>query len=127
MLEKLSKLTVGDVADYERWRKEERKRELIELAQEMYKENIPVEILPQIEQQLKQLPGIDNLDDITVKDACYLIWLSGKKSDNDLTLEQVGNTVDLDSLGKYMDKLFPAPAKLAKKKKAKRKPKPKDN
>ena len=122
----LSKLTVGDIADYERWRKDERKKELIELTREVYSDNIPVDVLPQIEQQLKQLPGLDNIDDISMKDACYLIWLSGKKTDPDLTLEQAGKQIDIDKLGDMMGKLF-ATSTTLKKKKVKRKPKQKNN
>ena len=122
---KLAKLTVGDIADYERWRREERKKELIAITKELYGEKIPADSLTQIEQELRRIPSImdDNGFDITA--AQYLFWRSLQKSDKDVTLEQVGNWLESDKLEEYSALLFPANLPEQQKKTTKRKRSPK--
>ena len=59
---KIGKLTVGDIADYEQWRRERRKEELIGIVKELYGDNIPGDALTQIEQSLRKIPSITDDD-----------------------------------------------------------------
>lgn len=124
---KLSKLTVGDLASYERWRREERKKELIETTKELYGDNVPDNAVSTIEAELKKIPNLMDADGFDLNAAQYLFWVSMKKADPDITMAQVGNLLESDKLEEYSNVLFPQPKKLPAKKKQVRKKKKKDN
>ena len=105
--ERLAKLTVGDIAEYESWRRDKRKAELIAITKELYGDNIPADSLQQIQTELKRIPSIldDNGFDITA--AQFLFWKSLQKKDKDITYEQVGQYLETDKLEEYSAMLFP--------------------
>jgi len=107
-LTNLQKLTVGDIAAYEDWRREERKKELIALTRELYGTAIPPDALRQIEMELKKIPSILEDGGFDMRAAQYLFWLSLKKRDKDLTLAQVGDSLTTDKLEQYAEMLFPS-------------------
>ena len=123
-LDKLKKLTVGDLVDYQRHKRQVRKQEIIDNAKDIYGDNIPPDLFEYLENQLKLIPKIEDVDSLGVEEVQYLIWLSVKKTDPDATLRQVGDWLDADKLGLYVSKILPTPEKLPKpKKKAARKKK----
>ncbi len=131
---KLSKLTVGDVAAYERWRRDERKKKLRQITKDLHGDNIPPDALEQIERQLKMIPKLEDNEGFDVTAAQYLFWRSLSKKDPDITLEQVGEMLDAndEKLAMLSELLFPQPdtvknAKKPIKKKVKRKKKNRDN
>ena len=124
--EKLSKLTVGDIADYERWRREERRKELIANIKELYGDNIPAEAFKMIEVELTKIPSLwaEDGSGFDVTAAQYLFWLSFKKKDKDITLKQVGDNLEVERLEEYAEMLFPADFNVKKKPTTKRKRQP---
>lgn len=114
---KLSKLTVGDIAKYEQWRREQRRKELILNIKDIHGDNIPAEAFKMVEAELSKIPSLMDEDgsgfDITA--AQYLFWLSFRKSDKDITLDQVGDNLEVDKLDKYSAMLFPATLDIKKK------------
>lgn len=124
---KLQKLTVGDIAGFERHRRETKKKELIATLKELYGDSVPPDSLSEIERQLKLIPKLEDSDALAVDDISYLVWTSLKKSDPDVTIEQVGNWLDVEKLQEYIGFLFPQTDKVQVKKKAVRKKKKKDN
>lgn len=111
---KLGKLTVGDIANYEEWRRETRKKELIEITKELYGNKVPADCLAQINAELKRIPSIMDEDgrgfDITA--AQYLFWKSIQKNEPTVTFEQVGNWLEAEKLEEYSEMLFPTPAEV---------------
>ena len=114
---KLSKLTVGDIAAYERHVKEERKKELIALTKELYGDNIPVDAVEKIERQLKEIPSIFDTGDVDAEAVQYLMYLAAKKTDPDITLKQIGDSMDVSLLETYVEQMMPQPEKLPQTKK----------
>ena len=114
---KLSKLTVGDIANYERWRREQRRIDLIANVKDLYGDNVPADAFVMVEKELSKIPSLMAEDgsgfDITA--AQYLFWLSFKKSDPDITMEQVGNHLEVEKLEEYSETLFPATLNVKKK------------
>ena len=106
---RLSKLTVGDIADYEEWRRERRKAELISITKELYGDNIPKDSLNQIEQELRKIPNLIDGDGFDLVASQYLFWVSMKKKDPDVTMKQVGAMLVADELERYSAMLFPEP------------------
>ncbi len=124
-LKKIKKLTVGDIAAYERHVKEEKKRELIALTKELYGDKIPDDAVVKIERELRSIPSIFETGDVDAEAVQYLLWLSYKKADPDITLQQIGDNMDAENLQAYIEQLLPQPEELpeseTKKKKAKKK------
>lgn len=117
---KLQKLTVGDLNAFQRWRKERRKADIIETIKMTWGDAVPVEVLPEIERQLKMLPRLDQLQgDSSLDLECinYLVWLAGVKADPDLTLAQVERDLDGESFGDLLGAIFPQPDTVPAKKK----------
>jgi len=105
---KIGKLTVGDIADYEQWRRERRKEELIGIVKELYGDNIPGDALTQIEQSLRKIPSITDDDGFDLTAARFLFWRSMSKNDPDLTIDQVSKMLDISEMEHYSKLLFPA-------------------
>ena len=105
---KIGKLTVGDIADYEQWRRERRKKELIGIVKELYGDNIPDSAMSQIEQGLRQIPSITDDDGFDLTAAQFLFWKAMSKKDPDLTMAQVSKMLDVDEIEQYSELLFPA-------------------
>jgi hypothetical protein len=112
---KMSKLTVGDIADYEEWRRESRRKELITMTKELYGENIPPDALTQIQRELSKIPSIMTDDGFDITAARYLFWKSLSKTDKIITLNDVGEHLETDKLDQYTALLFPADIQLKKK------------
>ena len=106
-LDRLSKLTVGDIANYESWRRDKRKEELVALTKELYGDNIPADSLQQIQRELKTIPSILDDDGFDITAAQFLFWKSLSKKDKDITFDQVGQYLEADQLAKYSAMLFP--------------------
>ena len=104
---KLGKLTVGDIADYEEWRRDKRKTELIAITKDLYGDKIPVDALTRIEQELRKIPSILSDDGFDITAAQYLFWKSLSKNDPDITMQQVGNYLETSKLEEYSNMLFP--------------------
>ena len=125
---KLSKLTVGDIAEYERHVKDVYKKELIEIFKEVHGDNLPVDAAIAINKELKKIPSIfESSGDIDSEGVQYLIWLAIRKSNPGVTLEDVGNDMDTEKLKAYVDLIMPVADKVPVQKKTKRKKKQKDN
>lgn len=121
-LTKAAKLTVGDIADYEAWRRERRKCELVEITKELYPDNVPKDALVQIEDELRKIPSLmddaENAFDLVA--AQYLFWKALSKNDPDITMKQVGDFLEVEKIEKYSAALFPVGLTDSKKKKRKK-------
>lgn len=129
-LKKIKKLTVGDIAAYERHVKEEKKRELIALTKDLYGDKIPDDAVIKIEREIKAIPSIFETGEVDAEAVQYLLWLSYKKADADITLQQVGDNMDAENLHGYIEQLLPQPEELPEpetKKKRSRKAKKRTN
>ena len=105
---KFGKLTVGDIAKYERWKKNELKKELILTMLEIYGDKLSDNAFSQIEDQLKSTPSLlDGDGDLDVSSVQYLLWLSMQQKDKDATFEQVGSWFNLEHVKEYISFLFP--------------------
>ena len=107
--EKLSKLTVGDIAEYEEWRRDQQKKELIATVKELYGDKIPDTAFAMVEKELNKIPSLMDDDAFDLKAAQYLFWKSLSKKDPDITMKQVGGMLDMneDSLATMSELLFP--------------------
>ena len=112
---KLGKLTVGDIADYERWNKEKYKKQLIADMREMYPDKMPDSAFDQIQNQLKTMPTLMDDGDLDLDGIQYLLWLSMKKNDPDVTIKQVGDLFDVEKADEYISGLFPSNLDVKKK------------
>jgi hypothetical protein len=125
---KLRKLGVGDIVEFQRYKKEERKKELIATIKDLYGDNIPADMLGYVEQQLKLVPKLEDGVSLTFEEMQYMVWMSLRKSDPDATLKQVGEQLETDNLDKYISAILPQADTIpVKKKPPPRKPKHKDN
>ena len=127
---RLSKLTVGDIAEYERHVKDVYKKELIDTFKEVYGDNLPADAAITINKELKKIPSIfEGSGDIDAEGVQYLIWLAIRKTNPDTTLEDIGNDMDTEKLKAYVDVIMPVADKVSTKKKTvkKRKKKQKGN
>lgn len=106
-VKKFGKLGVGDIAKYEQWQKDTRKRELIATMKELHGENIPVDSFDKIEKELRNMPSLLHDGDLDAMGIQYLLWLSLKKNDPDITLEQVGDEFDIEKSQEYIEHIFP--------------------
>jgi len=119
---RLKLLGVGDIVEHQRHKKELRKKEIIENAKDLYGDNIPDSIFDYLERQLKLIPKVETAETLSPEDIQYLVWLSLRKNDPDVTLKQAGDWLNLDELDLYVSKIFPAPETLPEKtKKSKKK------
>ena len=128
-IDKLRKLTVGDLVEFQRHKKEERKREIIESVKSLHGDAVPESALAFIENQLKQIPKVEDSDALGLEEIQYLVWMSMRKSDADITLKQVGEHLNTDKLQDYVNAMLPQADTVPTKKKTvkKRKKKLKDN
>jgi len=123
--EQLQQLKVGDITQYQIWRRDFRKAELISIAKELYGDNIPDDTFVKIETELAKIPDIMK-HGVDLLAAQYLFWKAFQKTDETITLEQVGNQLEPESISKHVGKLFPPELVRTKKKTTKKKnPKPK--
>jgi hypothetical protein len=128
MLGKLKKLTVGDISAFDRYRKDERKTQLIAITCEIYKDgNIPEGEVSRIEREIQKTQGIESNPNVTIDEIQFLIWRSMLKTNPDTSLEDVGNDLSMDNMTKRLDEIMPTDDKLPTKKKTVRKKKKKNN
>ena len=120
---KMSKLTVGDIADYEEWRREERRKELIQMTKELYGDKIPADALTRIQSELSKIPSVMSDDGFDLTAARYLFWKALSKTDKTITIGDVGEHLETDRLEEYTAMLFPADITIKKKRPVKRTPK----
>lgn len=128
---KLSKLTVGDLSNFDRWRRDNQRKELVKIAKELYGDNIPENAYLSIRKELdsiKPLVGDEGEVDeslLTLDTAQFLLWRALLHKDPQITFEEAGNqlVIDEDNLEECFDLLFPAtmPAQKKTKKRSKRK------
>jgi hypothetical protein len=129
----LKKLDVGDLTVYERWIKEQKRKELITTFKGLYGDDMPADAVLQIDRELGKIKGImeSGKVEITLEMAQFLVWRSLLKSDPDITFESAGEELSLDNMGDLIDSILPVPDKLPTKKKTVkkkvRKKKRKDN
>jgi hypothetical protein len=124
----LKKLTVGDINAFDRYRKDERKIQLIAITCELYKDgNIPEGEVSRIEREIQKTQNITDNPDITMAEIQFLIWRSMLKSNPDISLEEVGDDLSMENMTKMLDEILPTDDKLPTKKKTVRKKKKKDN
>lgn len=105
--ESLPALTVGDIADYEDWRKITRRKELIGITKELYGDKIPVDAVASIESEMKKIPSLMDGDGFDITAAQFLIWKSIQKIHPQATMKEVGDALDVSMLDQYAGKLFP--------------------
>jgi hypothetical protein len=105
--DKFGKLSVGDIAKYERWTKEQKKKELIGTMKELYGDNLPDDAFTQIENQLNAMTSLMDDGDVDLEGIQYLLWLSMLKKDKDATFEQVGEWFNIDKAEEYMAFMLP--------------------
>lgn len=107
-------LDIGLLADFEDWRKRQKKNELIDLYRELYTE-MPDDVGDKIEAQLAKVKPVMAMDDndFTLNDICYLAYLVRRKEDPYITFEQVTQSITRENMKDEMEKLFgkAAPAK----------------
>lgn len=126
---KMKKLDVGDIVAFDLYRKEQKKKSLIETTRMLYGDDIPPSAVVDIERQLGQVPGLMSEDgaDVDIEEIQFLLWRSALKSSPDITLEDIGGELTTDNMAEMIGSVLPSPEKLPAKKKTVRKKKPKDN
>ena len=125
-----TKLTVGDINAFDRYRKDERRSELISITRELYKDgDIPDGEVSRIEREIQNTQGLDQGPNPSMGEVIFLIWRSLLKSNPDISLEEVGNDLDIEQMNEVIDGILPQDDKLPTKAKKKtvRKKKQKDN
>ena len=128
---KYSKLTVGDINAFDRYRKDERRKELISITRELYGDNIPDGEVPRIEREIQKTQGLETKPSMSLDEIIFLLWRSMLKSDPDISLKEAGDQLKIndDDIGELLASVLPTDNKLpvTAKKKTVRKKKPKDN
>lgn len=114
MLDNLKKLDVGDIAAYETWKREKKRKELILSFRELYGDNLPSDAVMQIDRELGAIKGIFASGDveINIEAVQYLLWRSVRKDSPDMTIEQVGEQMTTDNMGKYIEQIMPSTSKV---------------
>jgi hypothetical protein len=99
---KLGKLTLGNWADLQAYKKEhylkeaaERKKNVIETAQELYPDGVPDSVFDKVIKPPTE-EDLESMDDVTVM--TYLLWLALKRFDTSITLEGTGELITVDSV-----------------------------
>jgi len=128
----LQKLDVGDIAAYEKHKRDERCAELIEITQKLYRDNIPEGEALRIQKELQKVPDVGDDDELSVEDATFYVWRSMLKADSSATIEQAGEMLNAENMQEFVNHISPKKKtlpenKAKKKKKAVRKKKPRDN
>jgi hypothetical protein len=133
MLDRLKKLDVGDITEYERWIKDQRRKELIATVKAVHGDNVPADTVMMIDRELKKIVSIleSGKVEVTLEMAQFLVWRSMLKSNPDVTFESAGELLSIDNVNELIDEILPIPDKLPTKKKTVkkkvRKKKPRDN
>lgn len=110
-------MNIGILADFEDWRKQQRRSDLIKMYREMY-ETLPDNAGELIEKEVSKLKSVLAMgdDDYTLKDICYLAWRSKQKDNPELTLEGVAESITMENMADEMKSLFPQDVISTKKK-----------
>jgi hypothetical protein len=112
MFENLAPTGVGDMAAYETMKREQKRKELISSFRELYGDNMPADAVLHVDRKLTECKSIfgdgDDKVEVDAEVVQFLLWRSVKKNNPDVTLEQVGQNMDIASLGKYIEQLMPS-------------------
>jgi hypothetical protein len=120
------KLTVGDMNAFDRYRKEEVRKNEIFIARELYGDNIPDGQIDKINAKINVVKGLSDAGKVTPEEMQFLIYRSMLKSNPDITLKEAGDLIEFDKLDEIINEILPSDNTVAKKKPA-RKKKNKDN
>ena len=110
MLDNLKQITVADIAAYDTWAREERRKELIASFRGLYGDKVPENAAMQIDRELGAIKsmfadsGDVSIDPATIQ---FLLWRSVIKTDPKATLEQVGDAMTISKLQEYTDQIMP--------------------
>jgi len=118
-------IDIGILADFEGWRKEQRRRELIGTYRDIYGDKMPDNILTSLESELEKIVPVADMDfgKMQMKDVCFLAWKSEQRTRPTATLEEVSASINLDNLESRIKELFGGfAAELPTKKKRPRSP-----
>ena len=128
---KHKKLTVGDINAFDRYRKDERRQELISITRELYGDSIPEGEVPRIEREIQKTQGLEAKPSMTLDEIIFLLWRSMLKSDPDISLKEAGEHLKIndDDIGDLLSSVLPTDNKIPTKAKKKtvRKKKKKNN
>ena len=110
MFGNLKQLNVGDLAAYETQAREQKRKELIATFKDLYGDKLPDDAVFKINRELKSVKGIFSDDEVEIDATVvqFLLWRSVRKSQPDITLEQVGEEMDMDKLGEYVESIMPS-------------------
>jgi len=118
-------IDIGILADFEAWRKEQRRRELIETYREIYGDKMPDNILTTLESEIAKIVPVADMDfgKMQMRDVCFLAWKSAQRSRPTATLEEVSASITIENLEARIKELFGAfAAEIPAKKKRPRSP-----
>ena len=117
MFESLDRLNVGDIAALETEMRDRRRRELISTFKELYGDNMPSDAVFLIDRELGKLQSLLDGDEVDIATVQFLLWRSIRKKQPEITLEEVGESMDIGKLEEYVDQLMPAPQDIGSEKK----------
>ena len=111
-MRKLTKLTLGDWADLEAFKKEERrkdvaeyKKKMLETAKELYPDGVPDSVFDKIVAKPPEENLDDGLDDASTMN--FLLWCSLKKYNPGMTIEEAGALITFDNLAEITEVIIP--------------------
>ena len=124
----LKPLTVGDINAFNRWRKDQYKKEIISITREVHGDNIPDGEVDRINALIQKVKGMDENPKVTPEEIQFLVYRSLLKTYPDMTYESAGDEIPLEDAENMLDGVLPTEEKVSKtKKKSTRKKKAKDN
>ena len=102
---KIGSITVGDWADFEQYIQQKRKKKILEMAKELYGDNIPPSVLDkalasptkeELDEQQNNMAGVG-----------FLLWRALKKYNPDMTLDEASAMIPLDRVSEILLAIMP--------------------
>lgn len=102
---KISKLTIGIIADLEQWHKDKRKAETLKLAKELYGDSPPVELFEKV---LKPV-STEELDAAleTVEGMRKMVWFALLEFNPNITEQEVGRLLTPEIVKNIAEQMNP--------------------
>lgn len=99
---KFGKITIGALADFQKYAVNLRRKEMIETAREMYPDKIPTELFKEISTPPEDMEEYEN----RIECVRHLLWLSLKEYQT-ITEDEVMKLITLDNAKVIMDAVAP--------------------